>query len=76
MYNCIVFPVNWSNFDNDGKEYYLVLPQELSVRDGLSVTSIVDYDIVDEHVTMLGHEYKILKSLDQWFEFAYIIYRQ
>lgn len=74
MYNCVVFPVDWGNFDNDGKEYYLVLPDEFMVRDALSATSIIDYEVVASGIQMLGHTYKILRSRDPWYEFAYIIY--
>ncbi len=73
LYNYIIFPVDWSRYEEDGSSYYLVIPEELNVKD--TINNIVPYTLVEDHVQLLGHYYKILESQAPWYEFTYTIYK-
>ncbi len=73
VYNNVVFPIDWENFSENGDLYYLVIPDGLAVRDILLYP--VQYEVIAEHVIMMGHKYQILRSVEPWYEFAYTIYK-
>ena len=65
--------VDWSRYEEDGSSYYLVIPEELNVKD--TINNIIPYTLVEDHVQLLGHYYKILESQAPWYEFTYTIYK-